>query len=129
MFAVGLLVGFWLGRQRASSSDVAVVVGTVAAILVARGVAQLIGHAVDRARPYEAMPSVSVLIARTKDFSFPSDHATMAGAVAGGLWFVHRRLGVAAAALALLMAFARVYVGAHYPGDVVAGLVLRSRAP
>jgi undecaprenyl-diphosphatase len=44
----------------------------------------------------------------------------MAGAVATGLLLVSWRLGLAAA----VMAFARVYVGAHYPGDVVAGLAL-----
>ena len=52
----------------------------------------------------------------TKDFSFPSDHATVAGAVAGGLGIVDRRLGRIAVGLAVLMAAARVYVGAHYPG-------------
>jgi undecaprenyl-diphosphatase len=38
--------------------------------------------------------------------------------------FTNRRWGSVAAALAVVMAFARVYVGAHYPGDVVAGLAL-----
>lgn len=48
----------------------------------------------------------------------------MAGAVAVGLLFVNRRLGVLATVLALLMAMTRVYVGAHFPADVLAGLVL-----
>jgi undecaprenyl-diphosphatase len=47
----------------------------------------------------------------------------MAGAVAAGLFFVNRSLGWVATVTALLMAFARVYVGAHWPLDVVAGLV------
>jgi undecaprenyl-diphosphatase len=48
----------------------------------------------------------------------------MAGAVAVGLLLVDRRLGLLATVLALLMAFARVYVGAHYPFDVIAGLLV-----
>jgi membrane-associated phospholipid phosphatase len=48
----------------------------------------------------------------------------LAGAVAVGLVFVSRRLAVLAGAAALVMAFARVYVAAHYPGDVAVGLVL-----
>jgi len=44
--------------------------------------------------------------------------------VAAGLMLAHRRLGAVAVALALAMAVARVYVGAHYTGDVVAGLIL-----
>jgi undecaprenyl-diphosphatase len=69
------------------------------------------------------IPHVVLLVPASADPSFPSDHATMAGAVAAGLWLVSRRLGVVALAAAMLMAFARVYVGAHYPIDVVVGLV------
>ncbi len=50
--------------------------------------------------------------------------AVVAGAVAAGAWLVSRRLGSLATAAALLMAFARVYAGAHWPGDVVAGLAV-----
>ncbi len=124
LFALALLVGWWLGRQRDSTADVAMVACTIVAVFVALGLAQVLGYLVDRARPYDVMTSVKVLVDRTKDFSFPSDHATVVGAAAGGLWFVDRRLGRSVAGLALLMAFARVYVGAHYPGDVIAGLAL-----
>lgn len=123
-FALMLLVGWWLGRQRPEPTALAAVVCTVVAVFVALGAAQLIGHGVGRARPYDAMTGMRVLVARTTDFSFPSDHATVAGAVAGGLWFVDRRLARLAVGLALLMAVTRVYVGAHYPGDVLAGLAL-----
>lgn len=84
----------------------------------------MIAHLAGRARPYDVIGGIHVLVSRTTDFSFPSDHATMAGAVAGGLAFVDRRLGRVAVGLAVVMAFARVYVGVHYPGDVVAGLIL-----
>lgn len=50
----------------------------------------------------------------------------MAGAVVTGLLLVSVRLGLIAAAAALLMAFTRVYVAAHYPWDVLAGLLLGS---
>lgn len=58
------------------------------------------------------------------DAGFPSDHTVMAGAAAAGLWLVHRRLAVLAAVAAVVMAFARVYIAAHYPQDVLAGLAL-----
>jgi undecaprenyl-diphosphatase len=75
-------------------------------------------------RPYTHLSGVLVLVTRSTDPSFPSDHATMAGAAAVGLWLVERRLGLLAGAAALLMCFARVYVGAHYPRDVLAGLIV-----
>jgi membrane-associated phospholipid phosphatase len=64
-----------------------------------------------------------VLATRSADFSFPSDHAVMAGAAAAALWLVSRALGVLATLAALIMAFARVYIAAHYPWDVAAGLL------
>lgn len=74
------------------------------------------------ARPYTDDRSLLVLAHRSSDFSFPSDHAVMAGAVAVGLWLVSTRLGVLATVAALLMAASRVYIAAHYPHDVLAGL-------
>ena len=94
------------------------------ATLIALGIGQLIGGAIDRARPYEAMTGIHLLVDKTTDFSFPSDHATVVGAIAAGLMFTNRRWGSVAAALAVVMAFARVYVGAHNRGDVLAGLGL-----
>jgi undecaprenyl-diphosphatase len=77
-----------------------------------------------RPRPYTIHPELLILAHRNTDPSFPSDHAVMAAATAIGLWFVSRRLGTLAAVAALLMAGSRVYIGAHYPGDVLAGLLL-----
>ncbi|MEP7113735.1 MAG: phosphatase PAP2 family protein [Ilumatobacteraceae bacterium] len=74
--------------------------------------------------PTKTMCAVHVLVDRTTDFSFPSDHATAVGAVAAGLLLANQRWGIIAAVLAVAMAFTRVYVGAHYPGDVAAGLIL-----
>jgi len=124
LFAVLLLVGFLLGRKRRDHHAMAASIWAGGAPLVALIIGQSIGRVVDRNRPYNTLDGVHLLLDRTTDFSFPSDHATMAGAVAIGLFFVDDKLGWLTAFAALLMAFARVYVGAHYPGDVAAGLLL-----
>jgi undecaprenyl-diphosphatase len=123
LFALLLLAGWFVGRTRGSAA-IAGAVSAGAAALVALAVNQLVGHLVDRARPYATHAGVHLLVGRTSDFSFPSDHAAAAGAVAAGLLLVERRLGLLAVLAAVLMAFVRVYVGAHYPGDVVAGLAI-----
>jgi undecaprenyl-diphosphatase len=48
----------------------------------------------------------------------------MAGAAAAGLWLVSRALGGLATIAALVMAFSRVYIAAHYPWDVAVGLLV-----
>lgn len=123
-FAVLLLLGWWGARATGDLDQLARLLWAGAGALAAVGINQLIGSLVARARPYAAMPNVHVLIPRTSDFSFPSDHAVAAGAVAAGLVLAQRRLGSVAVVLAAVMAVARVYVGAHYPADVVAGLLL-----
>lgn len=72
------------------------------------------------------MAGVEVLVQRAADFSFPSDHAVVARAVTAGLVMVNRKVGAVAAVLAVTLCFSRVYVGVHYPGDVLAGAVLEA---
>jgi len=86
---------------------------------------QPISHLVDRTRPYLAHPAhAHLLIARSHDPSFPSDHATGAFALALGIWLYDRAMGTLMLVLAALLSFSRVYVGTHYPGDVVAGALI-----
>lgn len=121
LFAVLLLAGLFVGRRRDAHS-VAAACWAGAGMLLAVALNQPLGRMVAEHRPYQNLPHVLLLAHRTTDFSFPSDHAVMAGAVAAGVALVSWRLGLVAAVAALLMAFARVYVGAHYPWDVLAGL-------
>jgi membrane-associated phospholipid phosphatase len=124
VFAVLLGAGWWSARRGGEPQRMAAAVCAGAATLLAVAINQPIVNAVHEARPYTDHPGVLVLATRSADFSFPSDHAVMAGAVAVGLLFVSRRLAVLAGIAGVAMAFARVYVAAHYPADVAVGLVL-----
>jgi undecaprenyl-diphosphatase len=123
-FGALILAGWWVARRSGDPSRMAAAIWVPIATLIAVGLNQPIAAVVMRARPYTAMPDILVLAGRSVDPSFPSDHAVMAGAVASGLFLVNRRLGIVAVVAAAVMAFARVYIAAHYPLDVLAGLVL-----
>src|SRR5262249_53375005 len=76
---------------------------------------------VHRLRPYDAGIS-HLIIGRSSDWSFPSDHATATFAIA--VTFLLQGLrgrGLAFLAAALLVCLSRVYVGTHYAGDVLGG--------
>src|SRR5919205_1137862 len=79
------------------------------ALLVALLLNQPIAHLVARTRPYLAHPAhAHLLIARSHDPSFPSDHATGAFALALGVWLYDRTIGTVLLVLAAILCFARV---------------------
>jgi undecaprenyl-diphosphatase len=124
LFAAFLGIGYVLARRSGEPRTMALALWTPLATLLAIALNQPLATHVNEQRPFVDFPNALVLVHRSADPSFASDHAVMAGAVALGLLFVSRRLGVIAVVAAIVMAFTRVYVGAHFPVDVVAGLLL-----
>lgn len=77
-----------------------------------------------RTRPYEVVENLKLLIEKQSDFSFPSGHSGASFASAFALWkTLPKKWGIAALVLASLIAFTRLYVGVHYPTDVLGGIL------
>ncbi|MEV3974447.1 phosphatase PAP2 family protein [Streptomyces sp. NPDC050698] len=129
LFAIVLLVvGCWWTVRRRRDEDA---VSTVAALIwapLAAGIAVLVNVPirgfVERPRPFLDHQGIEVLVQGKTDYSFVSDHATIVMALAVGLFVAHRRFGLVALVLALFGGFIRVYMGVHYPTDVVGGFAL-----
>lgn len=131
LFVVAALGAWWFARYASNAPRAVAAVGwTVLGTAVAVGVNQPLARAFHRARPFVAFSHAEVLVAKAHDYSFPSDHAVTAGAVTVGIWLVARYsprvrpIALVTTLWAVLLCFARVYVGVHYPGDVLAGFVV-----
>jgi undecaprenyl-diphosphatase len=84
---------------------------------------QIIYRIHDRARPYEAHRISHPWTSKT-DPSFPSDHASASLAIAFAVLMFDPVAGAVFLVAAVLIAVGRVLIGAHYPGDVAASLVV-----
>ncbi len=78
---------------------------------------------VDRTRPYD-LYGYTPLIPPVGDPSFPSGHTSASFAAATALYAINKKWGIAAYLFAAVMGFSRLYLGVHFPTDVLAGAVL-----
>ncbi|AQS68874.1 phosphatase PAP2 family protein [Streptomyces pactum] len=129
LFAIVLLVLWcWWSVRRRGGEDAASTVAALVWAPLAAGVAVLVNVPirgfVERPRPFKSHEGLEVLVAGKDDFSFVSDHATLCMALAVALFVASRRFGIAAIVLAVFGGFIRVYMGVHYPTDVVGGFAL-----
>jgi undecaprenyl-diphosphatase len=94
-----------------------------ASALASSGVAllinQLISHLWDRTRPFVAHPSAHVWGTRSHDASFPSDHASAAFSIAFAVFLFDRFVGSLFLTAACVIGIGRVFIGVHYPSDVL----------
>ncbi|HZX37302.1 MAG TPA: phosphatase PAP2 family protein [Streptomyces sp.] len=121
-----LVLGCWwsVRRRQDAAASVAAVVWAPLAAAIAVLVNVPIRGFVERPRPFKDHDGLEVLISGKNDFSFVSDHATIAMAIAAGLFIANRKFGLVGLGLAALEGFCRVYMGVHYPTDVIGGFAL-----
>ena len=80
-----------------------------------------------RIRPYEQFSDIILLLERQKDFSFPSGHTAASFASVTALYLAgEKKLWKPALALAILIAFSRMYLYVHYPTDILGGVIFGS---
>lgn len=81
-------------------------------------------HICRRRRPFKKIESLVTLIKQPKDYSFPSGHTASSFATAGLLYrYLPKAAGIPALLLADLIGVSRLYVGVHYPTDVLVGML------
>ena len=121
-----VLLGLWFARrtEAAHALNQRAVLNAVGGLAIASLVVDwFINPLYFRSRPF-VDHAVFLLFYEPTDSSFPANPATVAFAVATGVWLWNRRVGAALYGLAVLYALSRVYGGVFYPLDVVGGAAI-----
>ncbi|MGH0596305.1 undecaprenyl-diphosphatase [Bacillus mycoides] len=118
-----LFIIFWFIKK---SKSRIFVIQAILACCSAFALNRIIGLFFYRERPFVSHMNINQLVEHTANTSFPSDHATSAFVIAITLYLYHKRLGAVFLLVAVLISFSRIWVGVHYPFDVLMGAILGS---
>ena len=119
LLALPLLYMWFRGGPEAKKAALLSLLSMALALIVN----QIIGHLYFRPRPFTGH-DVNLLVESSTDPSFPSDHAAFVFSIAWLIWLQNRRIGYVALALGAAVAISRVFIGTHYPGDVIGGAIV-----
>lgn len=124
LFGVALLL-FWF--KKGSKDEVIENRRSALFSMLTLGAAAIVNFVIGlfyfRPRPFVSH-AVNFLIKHPANASFPSDHATAAFALAFPILFVNKRYGWVMIVMAVLLSFSRIYVGVHYPADIITGILI-----
>ncbi|MFC5464975.1 phosphatase PAP2 family protein [Lederbergia graminis] len=116
-FILSIIIFLFIKNKRSIASYG--IFSIVFALLTSRALKYLI----DRDRPF-VVEDVNLLFEKSASPSFPSDQATICGVFIACFWMLSPKWRWLTLILGLLVAISRIFVGHHYPSDVLSGLII-----
>ncbi len=114
-----LIILFLKGKNRRG-----IIVALISAIIARFVFVEAIRYFVYSPRPFLVLENIHQLVGHDMESSFPSGHASFFFALAMSVYFFNKKTGLAFLILAGLISIARIFVGIHWPLDILAGAVL-----
>jgi undecaprenyl-diphosphatase len=111
----------WKGGTRGRITFILLIIGIIASDQISSSIMKPF---FDRIRPCHELSDINLLVSCGAGKSFPSSHAANSFTAATILFWYNKSWGKYAFILAGLIAFSRVFVGVHYPSDILTGAVL-----
>lgn len=124
-FIVLVLFSLFLPKARFVRKRLIIISAFISAIISRFFVTEIIRFFYHRPRPYIVLESAQKIISENKDFSsFPSGHAAFFFALAMGIYFYNKKMGILFLVGAIAMGIARIFTGVHWPSDILAGAII-----
>ncbi len=127
VWAAALFVLLFWPKKECEDNRIVILVSVAAAAIARLVVKGLLVFAYPRPRPFVELPNIHPLIASplAENFqSFPSGHTIFFFALATVIYLFHKKWGAIAFIAAACIGIARIYVGVHWPTDIIGGAVL-----
>ncbi|PEA06322.1 undecaprenyl-diphosphatase [Bacillus cereus] len=118
-----IIIAYWFTRSRKNKM---MIIQALIAFVTAEIIGKLAGKFYLNYQPFVVLPDVNKLVNHAVDNSFPSDHTILFFSICFSFWLVRKKTGWLWLVLAFCVAISRIWVGVHYPFDVVTGALVGS---